>query len=127
MTSGTRKTYQAAVDRARALGGARRAQHLGNGRYRVSGRRGDEYRVAVDSRGDYSCTCPAGQQGNPCWHQGAAWLKRLAQGPVERRKLVSVYFDTGSRALREQGLSLRLRHVGDRTPCGAGRRARFDW
>src|SRR5262245_42025382 len=85
MTSGTRKSYQAAVDRARALGGARKARALGDGRYLVIGRRGDEYRVLVDARGDYSCTCPAGQQGNPCWHQGAAWLKRLGLPKVDPR------------------------------------------
>jgi triphosphatase len=45
----------------------------------------------------------------------AAWLKQLTQGPVKHDRLVSVYFDTGSRALREDGLSLRLRHIGDRT------------
>ena len=61
---------------------------------------------------------------------GAAWLKRLALGPVERRKLVSVYFDTGSRALREEGLSLRLRHIGDRTiqtVKGPGDYRREEW
>ncbi len=60
----------------------------------------------------------------------AAWLKRLAQGPVKHDRLVSVYFDTGSRALREEGLSLRLRHIGDRTVQtvkGDGAYRRQEW
>src|SRR5437016_302328 len=85
MTSGTRESYQAAVDRARAVGGGRKAQDLGGGRYLVVGRRGDEYRVCVDPRGDYACTCPAGQQGNPCWHQAAVWIKRLGLPKLDPR------------------------------------------
>ena len=60
----------------------------------------------------------------------AAWLKRLAQGQVERHKLVSVYFDTRSRALREEGFSLRLRRIGDRTVQtikGPGDYRRQEW
>src|SRR4051794_32226171 len=75
VTFGTRSQYQAAIDRAQQMGGARLATPLGGGRYRVIGRRGDRYTVAVDQDGEFSCTCPAGVSGNPCWHQGSAWLK----------------------------------------------------
>jgi triphosphatase len=60
----------------------------------------------------------------------AAWLKRLAQGPAKHHSLESVYFDTGARALREKGLSLRLRHTGGRTVQtvkGAGDYCRQEW
>jgi inorganic triphosphatase YgiF len=41
----------------------------------------------------------------------ASWLKKMAEGPAARRKLVSVYFDTRKRELREKGLSLRVRRA----------------
>ena len=44
----------------------------------------------------------------------AAWLKRLETAPPKRDHLVSVYYDTAACALREQGLSLRVRHIGKR-------------
>jgi hypothetical protein len=121
MTSGTRKSYQAAVDRARALGGARKARDLGNGRYLVTGRRGDEYRVAVDLHGDYACTCPAGQQGNPCWHQAAAWLKRLGLPKVDPR-------DSATAPLAERsglgiGMSRRWADDDDTSPLDLFQRA----
>jgi inorganic triphosphatase YgiF len=59
---------------------------------------------------------------------GAAWLNRA--GPARHDRLVSVYFDTGPRALRSQGLSLRVRHIGDRTVQtvkGPGDYRRQEW
>ncbi|HVW74856.1 MAG TPA: CHAD domain-containing protein [Rhizomicrobium sp.] len=41
----------------------------------------------------------------------APWLRRLADGPPRRRRLVSVYFDATSRPLREAGMSLRVRQA----------------
>lgn len=42
------------------------------------------------------------------------WLRELAQGPARREKLISVYFDTAKQKLRNHGLSLRVRHIGDK-------------
>lgn len=44
----------------------------------------------------------------------AAWLKRLETAPPKRDRLVSVYYDTAACALRERGMSLRVRHIGKR-------------
>src|SRR5690242_2197902 len=40
------------------------------------------------------------------------WLRRLATGPIQRRKFASVYFDTRKSKLRDHGVSLRVRRVG---------------
>ena len=40
------------------------------------------------------------------------WLRKLAKGPVSRKTLVSVYFDTGKFKLRENGMMLRIRKIG---------------
>ena len=44
----------------------------------------------------------------------AAWLKRLETAAPKREHLVSVHYDTAAGALRRQGVSLRLRHIGKR-------------
>ena len=44
----------------------------------------------------------------------AAWLKRLETARPKRDHLVSVYYDTAACALRESGMSLRVRHSGKR-------------
>lgn len=62
--------------------------------------------------------------------EAAPWLKRMAGGPAKRKRLVSVYFDTRDRALREKGLSLRVRRSGDRftqTVKGPGTLTRPEW
>ncbi|HVX76841.1 MAG TPA: CHAD domain-containing protein [Bradyrhizobium sp.] len=41
-------------------------------------------------------------------------LLRDADGPAQKQKQVSVYFDTESLKLRKHGLTLRVRHVGNR-------------
>jgi inorganic triphosphatase YgiF len=40
------------------------------------------------------------------------WLMAMAQGKAQRKSLRSVYFDTGKLKLQEDGLTLRVRHVG---------------
>src|SRR6185312_6160027 len=60
----------------------------------------------------------------------AAWLKAMAVAPSVRKKLVSVYFDTGRRALRDEGLSLRVRQTGKnyvQTVKGRGEYRRLEW
>jgi triphosphatase len=44
----------------------------------------------------------------------APWLKRLETAPAKRERLVSVYYDTPAAALRGEGLSLRVRRVGQK-------------
>src|SRR5581483_6609045 len=39
----------------------------------------------------------------------------LAGAPARRQRLMSVYFDTPTFKLREAGISLRVRHLGDKT------------
>lgn len=41
------------------------------------------------------------------------WLRELAGGRVKRQRLTSVYFDTRKSTLRDHGVSLRVRKVGD--------------
>ena len=96
MTSGTRTTFSAAIKRAWTHGGATAARPIGRGTYRVIGSTGTTYTVRVDARGEYECSCAAGQQGRPCWHQGATWILRTFASPLdqcpsdaERRVLVT--------------------------------------
>jgi inorganic triphosphatase YgiF len=63
----------------------------------------------------------------------APWLTRMAQGPVTQKKLISVYFDSGNRALRDAGLSLRVRQTDGRhvqtvkgSPAGSYRRLEWE-
>jgi triphosphatase len=42
------------------------------------------------------------------------WLRRLTKEPPRTRKLISVYYDTKSQALRERDITLRVRRDGDR-------------
>jgi triphosphatase len=44
----------------------------------------------------------------------ARWLRRLEAAPPTREHLVSVYYDTASCALRDAGISLRVRRIGNR-------------
>jgi inorganic triphosphatase YgiF len=44
----------------------------------------------------------------------APWLQKLISAPVDRRRIASVYFDTRSAKLRAAGISVRVRHLGDR-------------
>jgi inorganic triphosphatase YgiF len=42
------------------------------------------------------------------------WLKRMAGDNIRKQHLVSVYFDTRDQALRDHGVSLRVRRIGER-------------
>ncbi len=44
----------------------------------------------------------------------APWFKRIETAPAKREHLVSVYYDTAATALRSKGMSLRVRHVGQK-------------
>ncbi|HEY2835551.1 MAG TPA: CHAD domain-containing protein [Rhizomicrobium sp.] len=43
----------------------------------------------------------------------SAWLRRLSREAPENRKLVSVYYDTKDRALRDREISFRVRRIGN--------------
>jgi hypothetical protein len=72
-----RSRIQAALFRARAHGGARAAQPLGDNRYRVTGLRGT-YFVALFDNETSRCTSAAGTFGAPCYHAACAWLRSIA-------------------------------------------------
>lgn len=42
-------------------------------RYRVTGRRGDTYWLALRDGGT-ACSCPAGEHAMPCWHSASLAL-----------------------------------------------------
>jgi len=60
-----------------------------------------------------------------------AWLKKLEQAEPTTQKLVSVYFDTGKRALRDRHFALRVRRAGGKylqtVKCGATAVEREEW
>jgi hypothetical protein len=85
MTTGAQASYERAVERARALGGASRVTDLGGDRYTVLGRQGDVYRVRVDADGETFCICPAGQLDNVCWHVMAVTLRRAGLPKLDPR------------------------------------------
>ena len=72
-----RSRIQAALFRARAHDGAKAAQPLGDGRYRVVGLRGT-YFVALFDNETSRCTCTRGSFGQPCYHAACTWLRSIA-------------------------------------------------
>src|SRR5687768_14591230 len=83
MTTGTRATYQRAVDKATETRTYAKVQPRGNGVYLVPASvDGIFYAVQVDSCGEYACSCKAGQLGNACYHQAGVWLYRLARQAI---------------------------------------------
>jgi inorganic triphosphatase YgiF len=60
-----------------------------------------------------------------------AWLKKLERAAPQTENLVSVYFDTAKRALRDRHLALRVRHIGDKylqtVKCGTSAVDRAEW
>ena len=85
MTTGMQASYERAVERARALGGAGRVSDLGGDRYTVLGRQGDTYRVFVDEAGESYCSCPAGANELVCWHSQAVMLVRAGLPKLDPR------------------------------------------
>ncbi|HWF63962.1 MAG TPA: CHAD domain-containing protein [Rhizomicrobium sp.] len=59
------------------------------------------------------------------------WLKALEQADPQTKTMVSVYFDTSKRALRDHHLALRVRRVGGKylqtVKCGATAVEREEW
>jgi inorganic triphosphatase YgiF len=45
--------------------------------------------------------------------QALPWLRALAEGPATQRTLVSIYYDTKKCTLRDIGISLRVRCIGE--------------
>lgn len=68
-----------AIKKAVDLGAGRRVRRVRYGLYRVpSATRADQvYTVSVDAAGTYSCDCPAGLAGNPCWHTAAVYVAKV--------------------------------------------------
>ena len=65
---------------------------------------------------------------------GSAWLKKLACGPVQKKHLVSVYYDTDDLTLRDNQSMLRVRRVDGRfvqtfkaQAMGTGALSRLQW
>jgi inorganic triphosphatase YgiF len=60
-----------------------------------------------------------------------AWLKKLERADPQTEELVSVYFDTAKRALKNRHLALRVRHTGDKyvqtVKCGTSAVDRAEW
>src|SRR5687767_3929926 len=78
MTTGTRGTYQRAVDKATELRTYAKVQDQGHGVYLVpAAADGIFYAVQVDGRGEYSCSCRAGQLERVCYHAAGVWIHRL--------------------------------------------------
>ena len=90
MTTGTRSTFQRAIDKAGELGTHKTVRQVSAGRYLVPGSRGVVYTVLVSLDGEYTCTCEAGRREIPCYHQGGVFLKRLGEQagghPAPRRE-----------------------------------------
>ncbi len=90
VTSATKDQYQRAIDKASGFRIARLVRHLGHGIYHVpSATAGLEYTVRVDERGEYSCSCLAGQAGNACYHQAGVWLSRIRDQACGRPEAIA--------------------------------------
>lgn len=73
----TNACQQRALDRSRATDPTlARISKVRPGTYQVLGNT-NWYEVTVDRDG-YHCTCVAGANGKPCWHQGSAFRLRAS-------------------------------------------------
>lgn len=79
MTTGTRSTFQRAIDKATERGTYKLVRQAGIGRYLVPGSRGVVYTVTVDAAGEYACTCEAGTREIACYHAAAVWIVRIGE------------------------------------------------
>jgi len=111
VTTGTRTTFQAALDKAAERGGLLLVRReLGRGRYEVRGSHGRVYIVTV-ADGEYACTCTAGQLGRPCYHQGAVAMLRAAQSAAGIAPAAPRESDATLRARLLAESRARTRHI----------------
>lgn len=80
--TGTRKQMQAAIDKARARGGAKLVTYRGGFAYDVVGT-DTAYRVWWQAD-NVKCGCTAGANGRVCYHVAAVWLCRMGQESLVR-------------------------------------------
>jgi len=68
-----------AIRKAVERGGAKLVRRVRFGLYRIESAHeaGRVYTVRVDAQGRYSCDCPAGLAGNPCWHAAAVYVAKI--------------------------------------------------
>ena len=78
MTTGTRTTFQRAIDKAAELGTHKTVRQVSAGRYEVGGSHGRVYEVTACADG-FTCTCTAGRLERPCYHQAGVWLRQIAE------------------------------------------------
>ena len=70
-----------AIKKAIELDEAKAVTRVRFGRYLVrSEASGRTYTVTVDAANVYTCTCPAGEHGNPCHHAASVYLAKLQHG-----------------------------------------------
>jgi hypothetical protein len=80
----TKKAFQAALDKASAMGGTRNIvsvdSYRGTTRYTVRGSVAPRTYIVTDwPDGELHCSCPAGFYDAPCWHSACCYLLRAAQ------------------------------------------------
>ena len=72
-----------AIAKANRLNGAARVIRVRYGVYQVPSATQPDVLYTVTGDGlfviDYACTCPAGQNGIPCWHAAAVRLRRTQE------------------------------------------------
>ena len=72
-----------AVAKANRLNGAARVVRVRHGVYQVPSVTRPDVVYTVTGDGlfviDYACTCPAGQNGIPCWHAAAVRLRKTQE------------------------------------------------
>src|SRR5438105_12215557 len=73
----TKSSYQRAIDKAEALGGARLIVSRAGATYTVRGSVAPAtYAVTLGADGELHCECAAGAHDLPCYHAAACWLLR---------------------------------------------------
>jgi hypothetical protein len=68
-----------AIRKAVAQGTASQVRRVRFGLYRVPSatEEGVAYTVRVDEQGNYSCNCPAGTAGRPCYHKAGVYIAKV--------------------------------------------------
>jgi hypothetical protein len=81
-----------AMEKAADLGGAKLVLGRIADQYIVRGSRGDLYAIWTDRFGqDYTCSCPAGQNGLYCYHLAAVEIAEHSGAPIAELHLC--FFD----------------------------------